>query len=79
MRRRDGALLTREAPSLIAASPGGELSRMVGFSLENVPAGDYELVLRVRDELSGDRLEQREPFSVLGPPPAQTPAPAGLP
>jgi len=79
VRRRDGALLTREAPSLIAASPGGELSRMVGFSLENVPAGDYELVLRVRDELSGDRLEQREPFSVSGPPPAQTPAPAGLP
>ena len=76
VRRSDGALLTRDAPSLIIPTTGGALSRMVGFSLANVPPGDYELVIRVRDELSGDRLEQREPFRVAEPAdPARPPAP----
>ena len=76
VRRRDGALLTREAPSLIIPTPAGALSRMIGFSLANVPSGDYELVIRLRDELSGDRLEQREPFRVSDPT-ASSALPAG--
>ena len=77
VRRRDGALLTREAPSLIIPTPAGALSRMIGFSLAHVPPGDYELVIRLRDELSGDRLEQREPFRVSGPEASSPPPPAG--
>ena len=76
VRRRDGALLTREAPSLIITTPAGALSRMIGFSLAHVPPGDYELVIRLRDELSGDRLEQREPFRVSDPA-ASSALPAG--
>jgi VWFA-related protein len=77
VRRSDGALLTRDAPSLIIPTPAGALSRMIGFSLANVPPGDYVLVIRVRDEMAGDRLEAREPFRVSGPPAAAAPPPAG--
>jgi VWFA-related protein len=76
VRRTDGALLTRENPSLIVPTPQGSLSRMIGFSLTNVPPGDYVLTIRVRDELSGDRLEQREPFRVSAPQVAPAPLPA---
>jgi VWFA-related protein len=73
VRRTDGALVTRDAPSLIIPTPAGALSRMVGFSLAKVPPGDYVLVIRVRDELSGDRIEAREPFRVSSPPTASFP------
>ena len=57
VRRSDGTLLTRDAPSLILPTPEGAVSRMIGFSLENATPGDYELVMRFKDELSGRRLE----------------------
>jgi len=67
VRRSDGALYTQDAPSLINPTPGGALSRMIGFSLEDAAAGDYEIVIRVKDELSGKSLDLREPFSVTAP------------
>jgi VWFA-related protein len=70
VRRSDGTVLTRDAASLIRPTPQGALSRMIGFSLENASPGDYELVLRFKDEFSGSRLESREPFRVTGPPAA---------
>ena len=72
VRRSDGTLLARDAPSLIQPTPEGALSRMIGFSLEDASPGEYELVLRFKDEFSGSRLESREPFQVSAP----TPAPA---
>jgi hypothetical protein len=72
VRRSDGTLLTRDAPSLIRPTPEGALSRMIGFSLEDASPGTYELVLRFKDEFSGSRLEWRESFHVTAPP---TPAP----
>jgi hypothetical protein len=74
VRRSDGALLTRDAPSLITPSPTGALSRMIGFSLEGASPGDYVLVMRVKDQLSGDMRELREPFKVTA---ALAPAPPG--
>ena len=47
---------------------------MIGFSLENASPGEYELVLRFKDEFSGSRLESREPFRVVSAAPS---APAG--
>jgi hypothetical protein len=47
---------------------------MIGISLESATPGDYELVMRVKDEYSGDRLELREPFHVSAP---AAPAAAG--
>ena len=38
--------------------------RMIGFSLADATPGDYEIVMRVKDELSGKSLELHEPFSV---------------
>jgi hypothetical protein len=36
--------------------------RLIGASLEDLPEGAYELVLEVRNEVSGERLVRREPF-----------------
>jgi hypothetical protein len=35
----------------------------VGASLEALEAGAYELVLDVQDEVSGNRIVRREPFT----------------
>ncbi|HVO11712.1 MAG TPA: VWA domain-containing protein [Vicinamibacteria bacterium] len=64
VRRSDGALLTREPPSVITTSPDGAISRMIGFSLAGAPPGQYVLKLRVRDEFSGETIERSEPFTV---------------
>jgi len=64
VRRSDGTLLARDAPTLIRPAADGALSRMIGISLETVPPGDYDLVVRVKDEFSGDSVELREPFRV---------------
>ena len=77
VRRSDGTLYTQDAPSLIDPTPAGALSRMIGFSLEDAAPGDYEIVMRVKDELSGKSLELHEPFSVTAPSSAAPAAPGG--
>ena len=74
VRRDAGTLLTRDAPSLIRPTPDAALSRMIGFPLEGASPGEYELVLRFKDEFSGSRVELREPFRVS---PAAPAAPTG--
>ena len=64
VRRSDGTLYTQDAASIINPTPAGSLSRMIGFSLEDATPGDYEIVMRVKDELSGKSLELHEPFRV---------------
>jgi len=75
VRRRDGTLFTQDAPSLITPTPAGAVSRMIGFSLQDADPGDYEIVMRIRDELSGRSLDLREPFSVAEPDAAVRAAP----
>ncbi len=67
VRRSDGTLYTQDPASIINPTPIGSLSRMIGFSLEDAIPGDYEIVMRVKDELSGKSLEVHEPFSVTPP------------
>ena len=43
---------------------GPVLIRLQGIALDGAPAGDYELVLRVRDEIARRTVEVREPFQV---------------
>jgi hypothetical protein len=74
VRRTDGTLLTGDPPSVIAPTPAGAVSRVIGFSLESAPPGDYELLMRVKDELSGRTVVLHEPFRVS---PALAPAPGG--
>jgi hypothetical protein len=64
VRRPGGGLLTAEAPNLINPRGDGRVSRMIGFSLAGAEPGEYVLVLRVKDELTGRTLEKRESFRV---------------
>jgi hypothetical protein len=67
VRTSEGTVYTRDPPSPIAPTPQGGLSRLVGFSLEGASPGDYEMVLKIKDQLSGRELTLREPFSVSAP------------
>ncbi len=64
LRSADGGVV-REAPSTpIVADADGRLVRLVGASLEGLPAGPYELVIEGRDETTGERFTRREGFRV---------------
>jgi VWFA-related protein len=69
VRRSDGSLYTGEAPRLIAPTEQGAVSTLIGFSLDGAAPGNYTLVMRVKDELSGKTLNLREPFHVDETPP----------
>jgi hypothetical protein len=64
VRRVDGTLFKRSAPTLINPTSVGSLLRLNGISLKGAAPGDYELVLTVRDELGGKSVEVREPFAI---------------
>jgi VWFA-related protein len=64
-RRSDGTVVKRMEPRMITPSPGGALTRFSGLSLSGIEAGEYELVLRVVDQLSNRSLERLEPFTIL--------------
>jgi len=67
VRRADGTTLARTEPSPIPAGPQGQLSRQTAVPLQGVAAGDYEIVLTVRDQVTGTAVEVRDPFSVVAP------------
>jgi hypothetical protein len=77
VRRSDGTLYTREGRTLILPTETGEVSRIIGFPLQLAPPGDYELLMTVKDELSGKSARLREPFHVTAAPtrPAEAPSP----
>jgi VWFA-related protein len=60
----NGRLARKADLTPIAADASGRVVRLVGMSLEGMAEGSYELVLQVRDETSGARLERREPFTL---------------
>src|SRR4051812_16877214 len=60
IRRADGAVLKSAAPTPIRPTSLGALIRLHGISLEGAPAGDYELILRVKDEIANRTVEVRE-------------------
>jgi VWFA-related protein len=64
--RADGTPLARGPSQPLTPGPGGELQRMLAVSLEHAEAGEYELVLRARDERTGGVAERRERFEVTG-------------
>jgi VWFA-related protein len=64
IRRADGSLLKSAAPTRITPTSLGALIRLHGLSLQTAEPGEYELVLKVRDEIANRTLELREPFVV---------------
>jgi VWFA-related protein len=68
VRRADGSVLVRTEPSIVNPDPRGQMSREVPISLEGVPPGDYEIILNVKDMVSGQAVEVRDPFTVSAPP-----------
>jgi VWFA-related protein len=66
-RIEDGAVHTRAQMSQIRPTSLGNLSRMNGTRLDGAPPGDYEVVIELKDDVSGQTLEIREPFRLVEP------------
>jgi hypothetical protein len=64
IRRADGTVVNSISPNQINPTSLGKLSRLVGLPLGNIQPGEYEVVVSLRDEISGKTLEVREPFTV---------------
>jgi VWFA-related protein len=67
IRRADGSLLKAGAPTPIRPTSLGALIRLHGISLAGAGPGDYEVVLRVRDDIAGRTAEVSEPFEIATP------------
>jgi VWFA-related protein len=65
LRRSDGTVARRVEPSRIEPTSIGALQRLIGISLQGVAAGEYTLVLAVKDELGAKSLELSEPFTIV--------------
>jgi VWFA-related protein len=64
VRASDGSVLTQAPPTTINPTSIGKVSRLMGTRLDAASPGEYELVLSLKDEISGKTLEVREPFRV---------------
>jgi hypothetical protein len=64
VRTADGRTVLTGEPTPIAPDARGRLVRLVGIGLQGLPEGDYEVVLDVRDEVSGTRLDRTEAFTL---------------
>ncbi len=65
VKRPDGSVLAAMAPSAIKPTSLGHLSRLFGFRLVDAPPGEYDLMMTLRDDLSGTSIERHEPFTVV--------------
>jgi hypothetical protein len=63
VRRADGTLVKALKPTPLLPGAGG-MSRFAGISLAGVPAGEYELVVDVTDEVRGETVTVHEPFAL---------------
>jgi VWFA-related protein len=64
VRAADGTAVRQAPPTRIASDREGRVVRLVGLDLGGLAEGPYELVLDVRDEVGGGRIERREPFTI---------------
>jgi VWFA-related protein len=69
-----GAVIKQLDPRPVAGA-GSAPSRFASVGLAGLPAGDYDLVLKVTDQTTGQSVERREPLAILPSPAA--PASAG--
>ena len=65
LRKADGPIVREGPKSVIAPSADGRIVRLVGFPLEGLPPGGYELVISVDETTSGRTLERSEGFQLV--------------
>jgi len=70
-----GAVVKQLDPRPVAGGAGAP-SRFASVGLAGLPAGDYDLVLKVTDQTTGQSVERREPLAVLPSPVSAPPGPA---
>ena len=68
VRRTDGRVVVAAPETAIRPGSGGSLSRSLGFPLDGVPPGSYEVIVLVTDLVAGGVAEAREPIVVEGTP-----------
>jgi hypothetical protein len=63
VRRADGSIVKELKPTPLLSVSGG-MSRFAGISLAGMPAGEYELIVNVTDEVRGETVTVHEPFAL---------------
>jgi VWFA-related protein len=64
LRAADGTVIRKGELTPIAADPDGRVVRLIGLGLDGMREGRYDLVLAVRDEVSGQQIERSESFTL---------------
>jgi hypothetical protein len=64
LRAADGSAVAQGQAAVIRPTPEGRVARIGGIPLKGLPPGRYELVLDLRDEVSGQTMDVHEPFSI---------------
>ena len=64
LRRKGGDIVSTDLPSRIQPTSLGSLGRLLELPLNGVAPGEYELVLRARDDVTGESREVIESFVV---------------
>jgi len=67
--RRGSEELARLEPRPLGPVPNGAVGGLFGLPLEALAPGEYELTLEFRDDVSGQRKELPELFTVVAAPP----------
>ncbi len=65
LRRADGTVVGKSAPTEIAPTSIGAISRLMQIPLNGLEPGGYELVLTARDEQAGREVTTVEPFTLV--------------
>jgi hypothetical protein len=68
LRRRGGPVVGQAEPTTVTPTSIGAVIRLIQIPLAVASPGDYELVLSVTDEISGQHVERVEPFVVTAAP-----------
>ena len=68
LRRRGGSTVGRAEATVVTPTSIGSVTRLIQLPLSITTPGEYELVLTVTDEISGQRVERVEPFAVIAAP-----------
>ncbi len=68
LRRRGGSVVGRAEPTAVTPTSIGAVTRLIQLPLSITTPGEYELVLTVTDEISGQHVERVEPFAVFAGP-----------